>query len=147
MVIPLFNLSYPCSYLLAPSHQDLSLSIPVVRRQGSTDSDEHARPKKKKTTTKKKKRAPSTSPSNSDSDDADYVGEEEEVRAPKHSVGQFKPGTRRAPVPQVRGSAMPVVHGRRISMELPDSGDRPTHDFTTVGGGSISCVSSGCQSI
>ena len=136
MVIPLFNLFYPCSYLLAPSHRDLSLSIPVVRRQGSTDSDEHARPKKKKATTvKKKKQAPSTSPSASDPDDADYVGEEEEVSAPRHSVGQSKPGTRRAPVPQVRGSAMPVVHGRRISMELPDSGGRPTHDFTTVGAG------------
>ena len=38
-------------------------------------------------------------------------------------------------MPQVHGSAMPVVHGRRISMELPDNGDRPTHDFTTVGAG------------
>ena len=38
-------------------------------------------------------------------------------------------------MPQVRGSAMPIVPGRRISMELPDSGGRPTHDFTTVGAG------------
>lgn len=38
-------------------------------------------------------------------------------------------------MPQVRGAAMPVVHGRRISMELPFSGDRPTHDFTTMGAG------------
>ena len=38
-------------------------------------------------------------------------------------------------MPQVRGSAMPIVPGRRISMELPDSGDRPTHDFTIVGAG------------
>ena len=30
---------------------------------------------------------------------------------------------------------MPIVPGRRISMELPDSGGRPTHDFTTVGAG------------
>ena len=36
-------------------------------------------------------------------------------------------------MPQVRGSAMPVVHGRRISMELPDSGDRTPHNFKTVG--------------
>ena len=128
MVIPLFNLFYPCSYLLAPSHRDLSLTISVDRRQGSTDSDEHARPKKKK-------RAPSTSPSASDPDDADYVGEEEDDIAPRHFVGQSKPGTRRAPAPQLRGSAMPVVHGRRIFMELPDSGDRPTYDFTTVGAG------------
>ena len=112
-----------------------SLSIPVDRRQGSTDSDEHARPKKKKTATKKKKRAPSTSPSASDPDDVDYVGEEEDDGAPSRSIGQSKPGTRRAPVPQVRGSALPIVHGRRISMELPDSGGRPTHDFTTVRAG------------
>ena len=59
-----------------------SLSFPVDRRQGSTDSDEHAWPKKK-TTTKKKKRAPSTSPSASDPDDADYVGEEEDESAPR----------------------------------------------------------------
>ena len=38
-------------------------------------------------------------------------------------------------MPHVRGSAMPIVHGRRISMELPDSGDHPTHDFKTVGAG------------
>ena len=127
------KLFYPCSSLFVPSHRDLS-SIPVVRRQGSTDSDEHARPKKKKTTTtKKKKRAPSTSPSASDPDDADYVGEDEEVCAPRHSVGQSKPGTRRAPMPHVSRSAMPVAHGRRISMELPDSGDRCPHDFKTVG--------------
>nr|XP_020192514.1 transcription initiation factor TFIID subunit 3-like [Aegilops tauschii subsp. strangulata] len=109
--------------------------VNVNRRQGSTDSDEHARPKKKKTTTKKKKWAPSTSPSASDPDDEDYVGEEEDDFAPRHSVGQSKPGTRRALVPPVHGTAMPVVHGRRISMELPDSGDRLPHNFTTVGAG------------
>ena len=38
-------------------------------------------------------------------------------------------------MPHVRGSAMAVVHGRRISMELPDSRDRPTHNFKTVGAG------------
>jgi len=59
-----------------------SLSFLVNRRQGSIDSDEHARPKKKKTTTKKNKRAPSTSPSAWDRDDAVYVGEEEDVSAP-----------------------------------------------------------------
>ena len=36
-------------------------------------------------------------------------------------------------MPQVRGSAMPVIHGRCISMELPDSGDHYPHDFETVG--------------
>ena len=36
-------------------------------------------------------------------------------------------------MPPVRGSAMPAVRGRRISMELPDSGDRRPHDFKTVG--------------
>ena len=36
-------------------------------------------------------------------------------------------------MPHVSGSAMPVAHGRRISMELPDSGDRAPHNFKTVG--------------
>ena len=78
MFIPRFNLAYPCSYSLAPSHRVLFSSISVARRQGSTNSDEHARPKKKKTTAKKKKRAPSTSPSAFGPDDADYIGEEED---------------------------------------------------------------------
>src|SRR4051812_40852603 len=68
----------------------------IDRRQGSTNSDEHARPKKKKTITKKKRRAPSPSPSASDPDDEDYVVEEEDDIAPRLSVGQSKPGTRRA---------------------------------------------------
>ena len=38
-------------------------------------------------------------------------------------------------MPQVLGSTMPVFHGLHISMELPDSGDRPHHNFKTVGAG------------
>ena len=36
---------YPCSYFLTPSHRyPCRVSVSVNRRQGSTDSDEHARP-------------------------------------------------------------------------------------------------------
>lgn len=98
------------------------------------------RPKKK--TTKRSDRASGSRQQRrarpsyaSDPEDADYVVEEEEDYVPQRPVGQTKPGTRRMepPMPQVRGSVMPVVHGSHTSMDIPDSGDRPIHNFKTMG--------------